>query len=324
MVCACVTCRLFEFVMRMLATGSNCLPAGGIGALSEQLASRLPADSIYTGMMVFAGVVYNEAAVAGMGIAYVPHLARVLTQHVYVECIHATVNLDASWSVAVLLPARLPADTKVEQVVAGSGSSPAVVKLSGGGSISASKGVVVAVEAPAAAKILGQALQVRVAGNASMSQGSEGVRACGQHAACPYTPCALGLNICHGTNSAHTHDLATGEGLCRRRCAVLRMTAQGLHLSVSFPLHLQLLQASPSKPEAGVGTCNLYFKAPNAPFPDNILYLNGTGKGLVNNCCFPSTVAPSYAPPGQVRQLRVTAASALSGRVLGPLAVSVE
>lgn len=44
--------RLFEFVMRMLATGSNCLPAGGIGALAEQLASRLPADSIYTGQAV--------------------------------------------------------------------------------------------------------------------------------------------------------------------------------------------------------------------------------------------------------------------------------
>jgi hypothetical protein len=35
--------------MRMLATGSNCLPAGGIGAIAEQLASRIPADSIYTG-----------------------------------------------------------------------------------------------------------------------------------------------------------------------------------------------------------------------------------------------------------------------------------
>lgn len=148
--------RLFEFVMRMLATGSNCLPAGGIGALSEQLASRLPADSIFT-------------------------------------------------------------DTKVEQVTAaGSGSSPAVVKLAGGRSISASKGVVVAVEGPAAAQVLGSALQ-----------------------------------------------------------------------------------AAPSKPEPGVGTCNLYFRAPAAPFPDNILYLNGTGQGLVNNCCFPSTVAPSYAPPGQ-------------------------
>lgn len=35
--------------MRMLATGQNCLPAGGIGAIAEQLACRIPADTIYTG-----------------------------------------------------------------------------------------------------------------------------------------------------------------------------------------------------------------------------------------------------------------------------------
>jgi hypothetical protein len=64
-------------------------------------------------------------------------------------------------------------------------------------------------------------------------------------------------------------------------------------------------QVAPSKSEPGVGTCNLYFKAPAPPAPDNILYLNGTGSGLVNNCCFPSTVAPSYAPPGQVSSAAV-------------------
>ena len=37
-----------------------------------------------------------------------------------------------------------------------------------------------------------------------------------------------------------------------------------------------------------------------APLPEPILYLNGEEGGLVNNCCFPSTVQPSYAPPGQV------------------------
>lgn len=41
--------RLTSFVMRMLATGSNCLPAQGIGAITEQLASRLPPDSIRLG-----------------------------------------------------------------------------------------------------------------------------------------------------------------------------------------------------------------------------------------------------------------------------------
>lgn len=75
-------------------------------------------------------------------------------------------------------------------------------------------------------------------------------------------------------------------------------------VSLCLALWSLLLQASPSKPEPGVGTCNLYFKAPAAPFPDNILYLNGTGQGLVNNCCFPSTVAPSYAPPGQVSTVK--------------------
>jgi hypothetical protein len=34
----------------MLATGQNCLPAGGIGAIAEQLASWLPAHAIYTSM----------------------------------------------------------------------------------------------------------------------------------------------------------------------------------------------------------------------------------------------------------------------------------
>ena len=44
-----VTSRLFQFVMRMLATGSNCLPAGGIGAVAEQLAAQLPPGSVRTG-----------------------------------------------------------------------------------------------------------------------------------------------------------------------------------------------------------------------------------------------------------------------------------
>ena len=44
-----VTSRLFTFVMRCLATGSNCLPARGIGAVAGQMASRLPGGSIRTG-----------------------------------------------------------------------------------------------------------------------------------------------------------------------------------------------------------------------------------------------------------------------------------
>lgn len=38
-----------------------------------------------------------------------------------------------------------------------------------------------------------------------------------------------------------------------------------------------------------------------------MLYLNGDGCGIVNNVCFPSTVAPSYAPPGKVHSSDQTA-----------------
>lgn len=77
-----------------------------------------------------------------------------------------------------------------------------------------------------------------------------------------------------------------------------------------------LWTASPSKDTQGVGTCCLYFRqgdrhilytrhsfisALKAPMNgENVLYLNGDGDGIVNNCCFPSTVSSSYAPPGEV------------------------
>ncbi|GAX76829.1 hypothetical protein CEUSTIGMA_g4275.t1 [Chlamydomonas eustigma] len=60
-----------------------------------------------------------------------------------------------------------------------------------------------------------------------------------------------------------------------------------------------VMQAAPSKDASGVGTCCLYFKAPKPPSPQPMLYLNGEDNGIVNNCCFPSTVSPSYAPVGQ-------------------------
>jgi hypothetical protein len=52
--------------------------------------------------------------------------------------------------------------------------------------------------------------------------------------------------------------------------------------------------------------------SPGAPLPcrpGNTLYLAGQGGGLVNNMCFPSEVAASYAPPGQVRGLCACACS---------------
>lgn len=43
----------------------------------------------------------------------------------------------------------------------------------------------------------------------------------------------------------------------------------------------------------------VYFSAPEPPIAEKMLVLNGTGRGLVNNLCVPSQVAPMYAPDGQ-------------------------
>ncbi|KAL6748117.1 oxidoreductase-like protein [Haematococcus lacustris] len=149
--------RLFEFVMRMLATGSNCLPEQGIGAVALQMAGRLE-------------------------------------------------------------PGALRLNTRVLQVEGQRAGQAARVRLAGGGEVAARRGVVVAVEGPEALRLLGPALQ-----------------------------------------------------------------------------------ASPSKPEPGVGTCCLYFAAPRPALPGPLLYLSGEedSAGPVNNACFPSEVCSSYAPPGQ-------------------------
>jgi len=150
-----VTSRLFMFVMRMLALGSNCLPAAGIGAVADQLSSALPASSLRTGARV--------AAVSG-----------------------------------------------------GEDGALAFATMEDGTTLTAARGVVVAVEGPESGRLLGDKLE-----------------------------------------------------------------------------------SSPSKPGPGVGSVCLYFAAPKATTTDPILFLNGEGKGLVNNCTWLSNVAPSYAPPGQ-------------------------
>lgn len=150
-----VTSRLFAFVMRMLASGSNCLPAAGIGAVAEQVAAALPPG-----------------------------------------CVRLGVRADA--------------------VTAATGAAAASVTTAAG-SIEAARGVVVAVEGPEAARLLA--------------------------------------------------DVGAGDGA-----------------------------AAP-----GVGTCCVYFSTDERKLPsdENILYLDGEGRGVVNNACFPSTVAPRYAPAGR-------------------------
>ncbi|KAG1672459.1 hypothetical protein FOA52_013245 [Chlamydomonas sp. UWO 241] len=148
--------RHFEFVMRMLATGANCLPAKGIGAVVDQMAARLPGS-----------------------------------------CVHLS--------------------TRVAVVEGQREGACASVTTADGETVTARKGVIVASDGPEAQRLLGDALA----------------------------------------------------------------------------------KAGASKPQPGVGTSCLYFSAASPP-PSTLpmLYLNGEDGGIVNNCCFPSTIAPSYAPPG--------------------------
>ena len=147
--------RLFNFVMRMLATGQNCLPARGIEAVAAQLLAGLPSGSVRVGAKVTGTVRVGDDGIA----------------------------------------------------VEGDG---------GPSTVTARSAVIVATEGPAAAAMLPQ------------------------------------------------------------------------------------LRTSPSAPGAPVGTTCLYFAIDGPPpLSAPILYLNGDGGGMINNCCFPSTVASTYAPAGK-------------------------
>ena len=149
--------RLFNFVMRMLAVGQNCLPAKGIGEVCAQLERRLPAGSVRV----------NATAVGPVG----------------------------------------PPNEKGARVVS----------LEGGDAVVAKRAVIVASAGPDADALLGDALA-----------------------------------------------------------------------------------SNPSATGAPVGTTCAYFAIDGPPpLPAPILYLNGDGDGLINNCCFPSTVSSTYAPAGK-------------------------
>ena len=51
--------RLFDFVMRSLALGENCLPAKGIGALATQLVSKLNKNTLFLNSKV-EEIIENE------------------------------------------------------------------------------------------------------------------------------------------------------------------------------------------------------------------------------------------------------------------------
>ena len=143
------------------------------------------------------------------------------------------------------------------------GSTSARVMLADGSVVSARRGVVVAVEGPEAKRLLGPALEVRGwGGNGGEAQWQwRGPRPSG----CWVRP-------------------SRWEG-----GAVPKRVSASAFSSLLIP---NRSQASPSKAAPGMGTCCLYFSAPQAPSPQPMLYLNGEDNdGVVNNCCFPSTVS---------------------------------
>ncbi len=83
------------------------------------------------------------------------------------------------------------------------------------------------------------------------------------------------------------------DGSKRRARQVVLATSQ-LAAETLLPESLR----AAAKPRCRSVSC-LYFAAHRAPSPEAILYLDGSGRGPVNNACVLSNVSPHYAPPGQ-------------------------
>ncbi|GAB4850005.1 hypothetical protein Ancab_029304 [Ancistrocladus abbreviatus] len=151
------TSRLFDFIFKCLALGDNALPASGIAAIPEQLALKLPKNSIRLNSKVIS------------------------------------IDFDGS-----------------------KGSNFVTLRLENGEMLRSENGVILAVEEPEAEKLL------------------------------------------------------------------------------AGKLITQPVQRKPAR-----STICLYFSADprQLPVQDPVLYLNGSGKGIVNNMFFATNVAPSYAPP---------------------------
>ncbi|XP_028800852.1 15-cis-phytoene desaturase, chloroplastic/chromoplastic-like [Neltuma alba] len=75
----------------------------------------------------------------------------------------------------------------------------------------------------------------------------------------------------------------------------------GVILAVEEPEAVKLLagRGGPAPKTPVRSTACLYFKADRDQIPvkDPVLFLNGSGKGIVNNMFFATNVAPSYGPP---------------------------
>jgi phytoene dehydrogenase-like protein len=73
------------------------------------------------------------------------------------------------------------------------------------------------------------------------------------------------------------------------------LLAKAVVVATDWNTASRLTKQAVTAPKSRCTTC-VYFAAKQAPFREPLLVLNGTGRGLVNNVCVPSNVAPMYAP----------------------------
>lgn len=101
------------------------------------------------------------------------------------------------------------------------------------------------------------------------------------------------INVGMGMDSIMSVELESGE--------VLRGES-GVILAVEEPEAIRLLgKKMDGELREPRKTVCLYFSAgmEEIPFKDPVLYINGSGEGIVNNMFFVTNVAPSYGPPGK-------------------------
>ncbi|XP_052204666.1 polyamine oxidase 3 [Diospyros lotus] len=103
------------------------------------------------------------------------------------------------------------------------------------------------------------------------------------------------LSIDFGSESAASVRLQSGEVLT---------SELGVILAVEEPEAVKLLAGKLNREPVQKpvrSTVCLYFTADPSQIPvqDPVLFLNGSGKGIVNNMFFATNVAPTYGPPGK-------------------------
>ncbi|RVX02538.1 hypothetical protein CK203_031112 [Vitis vinifera] len=97
---------------------------------------------------------------------------------------------------------------------------------------------------------------------------------------------------------------SSGEGhICNSRTVGFETADRfgSAELEVEEPEVAKLLGLKPAEKKPARSTVCLYFSADRRQIPvrEPILFLNGSGKGIVNNMFFATNVAPSYGPPGK-------------------------